>query len=123
MRPGEDRNLEFIATEVGTITDFGVLSCGAAGNGHYVTVQANLHEPDEWGVYFEIDDQINGSYDVLRNVQLTDRKLVFTLNRGTNWYPNLEQVAVNLHNVDSAEIESLRNNLNTCLTQCGLVVT
>ena len=119
--------MQFVATEVGEAIEFGVLSCGAtrsnpSDESHYVLVQANLDEPDESGVYFEIDDQINGGYQRLQRVQLIESELVFTLNQGTVWYPNLEQISVDLGEIEAADIESLRLALDKCLEQCELKV-
>lgn len=127
MAKSLDKHIRFVATEVGTAIEFGVLSCGASTSRlldecHYIIVQANLDEPDEWGVYFEIDDQINGGYQRLQKVQLVDSRLVLSLNQGTDWYPELEQITVDLSKVDTAEVESLRAALDSCLEQCDLKV-
>ena len=119
--------MQFVATEVGEATESGVFSCGAArstspNESHYVMVQANLDEPDEWGVYFEFDDQGNGGYQRLQRVQLVESELVFTLTQGTDGYPNLEQISVDLGDIEDAEVESLRKALDKCLEQCELKV-
>ena len=127
MTENSETHIEFVATEAGAVTDFGVLSCGAsnaqsADKGHYVNVQANLEEPDEWGVYFEIDDQINGGYRKIRRVQLVDSKLTFSVAPGMKWYPNLERITVDLSKIDTADVEALQRALDKCLSQCDLKV-
>lgn len=122
-----DKRMHFVATEVGEATEFGILTCGAThsgstGESHYVIVQANLNDPDEWGPYFEVDDQINGGYQFVQRVQLVESTLEFTLKQGTVWYPNLEQISVNLGDIEAADVESLRKALDKCLKQCELKV-
>ena len=85
-------------------------------------VQANLDEPDEWGVYFEFDDQINGGYQRLQRVPLVESQRVLTLKEGTDRYPDLQRITVDLSNVGIAEVESLRVSLDKCLERCELQV-
>jgi len=84
--------LEFVANEAAGFDDDDALSCGvsgvdAKGMEHY-PVFDRLHEvvaseePDEdWGVYFECDDQSNGAYNVLQSVLLSRESLAIDLNR------------------------------------------
>ena len=102
--------IRFVATEAGSLTENGVLSCGASNSKsedeyHYVNIQAHVDGPDPggWGVYFEIDDQANGGYERLFRVTLSGPQLVLALKQGTRWYPDLEQIIVDLGAVSEQE--------------------
>ena len=124
-----EKLLRLVATEVGAYTENGVLSCGALGSGsegadHYVNIQATVDGPDEegWGVYFEIDDQVNSGYERLRRVCLNGSELVLFLNEGARWYPALEQIVVDLHGIPEQEVSDLVAAIGTCIEKSGLVV-
>jgi len=62
--------IEFTASEIGYYEEYETISCGASNadsdeENHYINFQraSEIGSPDDDGVYFEIDDQINGGYD------------------------------------------------------------
>lgn len=121
------RHISFVASEVGSDIELGVLSTGATADrslddAHYITVMANVEKPDEWGVYVEVDGQENSGYQMIKRVELNGSALTFTLNEGMGNYPNLQTVTVDLRNIDAAEVEALRASLNQCLAQSNLAV-
>jgi hypothetical protein len=79
--------MHFSASEVG----FSEGLCGASnaqgiGPSHYVLfgLQQDDQHPDNSGVYFEYDDQINGSVNGVDQVVLSDKKVKFLLADGTS---------------------------------------
>lgn len=121
--------IRFVAAEVGSATENGVLSCGAAEVSskdelHYINIQARVEgaDPEGWGVYFEIDDQLNGRYECIERVCLTGNELILTVKRGTRSYPDLEQVVVDLSSIPAERVEDLMKSIQVCITQSGLVV-
>lgn len=77
--------MEFAATEAGFRDGVGGAS-NAAGEGpaHYVLfgLQTDTQHPANSGVYFEYDDQINGSVGRVERVSVTPERVEFTLRRG-----------------------------------------
>lgn len=121
--------IRFVATEAGSITENGVLSCGASNSKsddeyHYVNIQAHVDgpDPDGWGVYFEIDDQANGGYECLERVRRKGSELILTLKQGTNWYPDLSEIVVDLRAVTEQEVDDLVVSVGTCIEQSSLTV-
>jgi len=95
--------IRFKATEFGAEDDGYALICGASNSKseddhHYITLQRSSDPTDEddWGVHFEIDDQINGGYDLLRSCKCSPNLLVCRLRKGVSWYPELTTVEVTL---------------------------
>jgi hypothetical protein len=78
--------MRFSATEVGFENGMGGAS-NAAGqrNYHYVLfgVQEDDQNPDNNGVYFEFDDQINGSVNSVNQIAISSSKVDFVLIDGT----------------------------------------
>lgn len=121
--------IRFVATEAGSSTENGVLSCGASNSKsgdeyHYINIQAHVDgpDPDGWGVYFEIDDQVNGGYEQLSRVTLSGAQLVLTLKQGTNGYPDLEQIVVDLGGISEQEANDLVDSVATCMEQSDIVL-
>lgn len=62
--------LKFAATECGSMVDEGALTCGASNakdkraEVHSLIFARAVHDddPDDWGPYFELDDQSQGFY-------------------------------------------------------------
>ena len=79
-------------------------------------------DPDGWGVYFEVDDQANGGYERLEQVDLSGSELVLTLKQGTGGYPNLKQIVVDLGAVSEQEANDLVDSVGTCIEQSSLVI-
>lgn len=129
MTSNSDKSIRFVATEAGALTKNGVLSCGASNSKsndeyHYINIQAHVDgpDPDGWGVFFEIDDQANGGYERLEHVCLSGSQLVLTLKQGTRWYPDLEQIVVDLGAVPEQEATDLVNAVGTCIEHSSLIV-
>ena len=73
--------IEFTATEIGCFEDLGAISCGASNaesneEYHYINLQraADPDDPDDDGIYFEIDDQGNSGYNVIDKCILEKNK-------------------------------------------------
>jgi hypothetical protein len=111
--------LAFTATEFGTTDDGYTLLCGASNSKsaegvdyRYITLQrsSDPEDEDDWGIHFEIDDQINGGYELLGACALESTKLTCHLTKGTDWYPDLRVVEV-LLGESPAEFSSLSEGL------------
>lgn len=103
--------IKFIATEFGVHEESDLISCGASNErpdqeNHYFFVQRffEQYEEDEGEIYFEIDDQLNGGYEVISNCILNKNLLKIQLNKGCKWYPDLEKIIVILpHSTDEIQ--------------------
>ncbi len=80
--------IEFSATEIGYYEEFGVVSCGASNAAgaeeyHYINFQRPLAigGAEDEGVYFEIDDQLCGGYNIVASCELQPGALVITLSK------------------------------------------
>ena len=69
--------IEFKATEIGYIEELDTVSCGASnaeghGKYHYINFQraSQIGSSDDEGIYFEIDGQINGGYNIIKSCEL-----------------------------------------------------
>ncbi len=79
--------IEFTATEIGYLEEeeYETLSCGASNADssepyHYINFQRAIEiEKDDDGVYFEIDDQINGGYNIIEHCELRENQLIVRL--------------------------------------------
>ncbi len=79
--------IEFSAAEIGYIEDSGVVICGAASNAdgaekyHYINFQrpTETGSPDDEGMYFEVDDQSCGGYNIIASCELEPNKLTVKL--------------------------------------------
>jgi hypothetical protein len=96
-------NIRFKATECGTQTTGRVVMVGASNSKskdeyHYIAMQALLDSKTEQekAIHFEIDDQINGNYDLLKSCECTPNALLVHLSKGVRWYPELRSVEVDL---------------------------
>lgn len=111
--------LRFEATEIDCVEQDDALVCGASNSKseepyHYITIQgwADPDYPDdEHRPHFEIDDQINGNYDLLVSCALSRSYLTVDLSRGVSWYPNLRRVVVGISSATDAEFTSLVSGL------------
>ncbi|MCP4294549.1 MAG: hypothetical protein GY786_02980 [Proteobacteria bacterium] len=107
--------IKFKATEFGVHEESELISCGASNTEsdqeyHYLFVQ-KLFEQDELEeseIYFEIDDQINGGYEMITNCILNRNLLEIRLNKGCKWYPDLEKIIVILPH-STEEIQEFAN--------------
>ena len=79
--------IEFKATKIGYLEeqDYGTVSCGASNADstepyHYMNFQRSIEIEDyDDGVYFEIDDQINGGYNIVEKCKLKEKRLIVKL--------------------------------------------
>jgi hypothetical protein len=100
--------ITFKATEFGTDDDGYALVCGASNSAseedeyHYFTLQrsSDPEDEDDWGIHFEIDDQINGGYNLLKSCEYNTKSVHLFLYKGTDWYPELREIEVILPNDD-----------------------
>lgn len=79
-------DIKFIATEIGYYEEYNTVSCGAsnaAGNEeyHYINFQRSVEIGcfDDQGIYFEIDDQINGGYNIIQHCKIEPEVLTIKL--------------------------------------------
>lgn len=107
--------LRFEATEIGCVEQDCVLVCGASNSKsdefyHYITIQGWAdpdHPDDEHRPHFEIDDQINGNYDLLDSCFVSRSHLTVELSHGVSSYPDLRRVVIGIRSATDAEFESL----------------
>jgi hypothetical protein len=106
--------LRFNATEVGCVEDEGALVCGASNAKsedpfHYITIQgyADPGDEDDDGIYFEIDDQINGDYNLLASCSISRGQLTVELLRDVPWHPELRRVVVGCDTAPAEELTAL----------------
>lgn len=107
--------LRFEATEIGCVEQNDALVCGASNSKsdaayHYVTIQgwADPDDPDdEHRPHFEVDDQINGGYDLLASCSITRSHFTVQLHHDVPWYPNLSRVVVGIASATPEQFDSL----------------
>ena len=106
--------LQFKATEIGCVDDGFALICGASNSKsdddyHYITIQgcSDPEDEDDDGIHFEIDDQINGDYDLLRTCHISRTQVTVKLSRDVPWHPGLQTVVVDCAFITQAEMDTL----------------
>lgn len=69
--------IRFRATEIGYYEEYDMVSCGASNAAsneeyHYINFQrpVKIGCSDDEGIYFEIDDQINGGYNIIQHCKI-----------------------------------------------------
>jgi hypothetical protein len=74
--------IAFRAHQAAVAEENGAVSCGFSGNDstgreHYLTLQASSvdHDTDDWGIYLELDDQINSGYNRVEKCRLRREQL------------------------------------------------
>ncbi len=110
--------LQFQATEIGCEDDGFALVCGASNSKadepyHYITIQgcSDPDDEDDDGIHFEIDDQINGNYDLLRACHVSRSQIFVDLHHDVPWHPGLERVIIDCAAASEAEFDSLVTGL------------
>lgn len=112
--------LRFSATEIGCVEQDGVLVCGASNSKtdagyHYFTIQAwadlEMEEEDGDGLYFEVDDQINGGYDLLSSCEVTREHITIHLLHDVPWHPGLARIVVDCKSCPDKQHHSLVTGL------------
>ena len=74
--------------EVGLDEQFGIwiLGFGRTDSSgdivEYVILQSPGEGEDDWGPYFELDDQLHGGYNLVREIRLEDGRIAFGLTKG-----------------------------------------
>lgn len=70
-------DIKFRATEIGYYEEYDTISCGASNavdneEYHYINFQrpVKIGCSDDQGIYFEIDDQINGGYNTIQHCKI-----------------------------------------------------
>ena len=110
--------LRFNATEIGCVEEEGSLVCGASNSKphepyHYITIQGCSDPDDEDydGIHFEIDDQINGDYDLLASCAIARTELTVNLLRDVPWHPGVQRVTVDLSSASADHFDALVDGL------------
>jgi hypothetical protein len=111
--------LRFKASELGCFDQGDVLICGASNSVedqpyHYVAIQGwadSDYPDDEHRLHFEVDDQINGNYDLLKACALTRNEFTLELNYEVTWYPGVRRIVVDCENVTNEQLQSLADGL------------
>lgn len=95
--------------------------CGASNaessaDYHYVTLQQSAEDADEpddeeRDIHFEIDDQINSGYDLVRECRLTRDEWRLSVSGEFEWYPNLQEIVIDLTAIDDDAWHALRTGL------------
>lgn len=106
--------LRFNATDVVCVEENDVRICGASNSKsdepcHYIMFQQWVDPDfpdDEQRPHFEIDDQINGEYDLLGACSISRDELTVQVLHGVPWYPDLQKIVVGIGNVTTAEFDS-----------------
>jgi hypothetical protein len=107
--------LRFDAAEIGCVEQNDALVCGASNSKsdepyHYITIQgwADPDYPDdEHRPHFEIDDQINGGYDLLASCSVSRSLLTVQLLHDVPWYPKLSRVVVGIGSATAEQFDLL----------------
>src|SRR5665811_820497 len=93
--------IRFTATEFACTEDHGALVCGASNSKtdepfHYVTMSrsADPADPEDDGIHFEIDDQINGGYHLLASCAVSPRQFTIELLRDVPRHPGIRRIVV-----------------------------
>lgn len=112
---GNKMIIKFKATEFGVHEESDAISCGASNEGsdqesHCLFFQRFFEDNglEDGEIYFEIDDQINGEYDVVSNCTLKKNLLEIILKKGCKWYPDLEKIIIVLPD-NKDEIQDFAN--------------
>jgi hypothetical protein len=90
----------FEATEAGFDADEGALVCGVTDGERYLTFQRDAENSGEdWGIYLEYGDQINGGYNCVRSCRLSRFALHVDLSQPLGRLEGVEgfDVAFRLH--------------------------
>jgi len=107
--------LRFNATEIGCVEENDVLVCGASNSksedpDHYVTFQQWAdpdYEDDDKRIHFQIDDQINGNYDLLASCSVSRSEISILLLRDVPWHPGLERIVISCDACPQEQFNSL----------------
>jgi len=93
--------LRFNATEIGCTEEEGALVCGASNSKsdepyHYITIQgcSDPDDEDDDGIHFEIDDQINGNYNLLASCAVSRSQITVDLLHDVPWHPGVRRIVV-----------------------------
>lgn len=84
--------LRFSATECGKKTEYGTLICGASNSkadaeeGHsFIFMRSTkLGGPDDDGPYFELDDQSQGAFNIVRKIEINGDRISIRLRASKN---------------------------------------
>jgi hypothetical protein len=116
--PHTHMELRFNATEIGCTEQDGTLVCGASNSKsdepyHYITIQgwSDPDDEDDHGIHFEIDDQINGDYNLLASCSVSRTQITVELLNDVPWHAGLRRVIVGCGNAPAGELEALIGGL------------
>lgn len=106
--------LRFNATEIGCREEEGALVCGASNSKsdepyHYIIIQgcSDPNDEDDDGIHFEIDDQINGNYNLLASCFISRSQIAVDLLHDVPWHPGLRRVVVGCHTASVDQFDAL----------------
>jgi len=107
--------LRFNATEIGCTEDEGALLCGASNSMddaapyHYIIISgcSDPDDGDDDGTYFEIDDQINGNYNLLTSCTVSSGEITIGLLHGVPWHPDLNRVVIGCESATREQFDGL----------------
>ena len=100
--------MRFTATEAGYKEGLGGASNSKSlEKFHYVLfgIQTDLQNSENGGEYFEWDDQINGAINSVKEVVISENKVLFIINQG-------ESIEINC-NVSAEQWDELKQGLQT----------
>jgi hypothetical protein len=110
--------LEFRATECGRKTQNGTIICGASNS----KVDRNRHtfifmrssrrdDPDDWGPYFELDDQSWGGYKLVAECRTSPGRLAISLRRSDQNPIPYGEVVVDLTRCAKKDVDAFMTGL------------
>ena len=88
----------FTADETGTAEMHGVVTTGVRAGDEYLVFSRGLddEEMEDWGVYLEYRDQINGGYDCIKACVLRRERLEVELSKPIDRHKDIEGFHVKL---------------------------
>lgn len=109
--------MEFKATEIGYYEEYDTVSCGASNADstdeyHYINFQraSKIGSADDEGIYFEIDDQIQGGYNLISEILIRDNSIKVLFNDGASDIP-FNEITVTFDSPASEGLESIIDGL------------
>ena len=109
--------MEFKATEIGYYEEYDTVLCGASNadstdDYHYISFQrpTEIGSTDDEGVYFEIDDQSQGGYDLISEITIKENFIKVRLKNIAGDIP-YNEITVNFDSPASEGLQSIIEGL------------
>jgi hypothetical protein len=106
----------FHATEIGYLEEFDTVSCGASNADstdeyHYINFQraAKIGSPDDTGIYFELDDQVNSGFNIIESCELSPNQLTIKLSEKLNSCSG--EIIVSFNSYASKDLQPINEGL------------